>query len=158
MELVGTVILIGGTVASIIAAVVLWVRKPASSAPLVPAAPVAEATSEPSDYVAPTATPDVQRARNRVPLLTLAMALPFAAEGALVALLLSRPGHLGHRLCPAVFDDAAKHLPVACQHWRHHQLMTFLWPSAVIVIVIVALFILLLRTYRHLDRAAPSPR
>ena len=89
-----------------------------------------------SDVSIPEVKPEIRRARQRVAKFTL-LAMPcYAAIGLLAALMLGRTGYLSSgETCAALLGPGSSHPSLACDAWRHHQLLLFLPPAGVLFVV-----------------------
>jgi hypothetical protein len=104
---------------------------------------------------APSASPDVQRARRVNAILTLAQIPAFVALGLLIATL-NRSGYASPGVpCGAVFGHA-RGPTAACDAWRHHRIVLCVWWAVGIAIAVAALSVAQVRTLRTLRRA-PKP-
>jgi len=105
----------------------------------------------------PQVSPEVQKARKRNLLLTFA-SFPFLIAFAIAsALVLGHPGLLANdEVCAAVLGRAPVHASTACNAWRHHQLITFLWIGIPLAIGLIATIVFQIRATRELVRRSKS--
>ena len=162
---VGIGIIVVGTVASLFFAAVLW-RRPRTGTPTSHEAPPTlvkgngeaqggQGSVPPAVATAiPQPSAEVRRARRRVAIVTLAAIPVWVVAGLLTALMLGHVGHLADgETCASVLGHPI-HPSSACDAWRHHQLLTFLWPASLLAMVIVALFVAQMRALRAQVRLA----
>jgi hypothetical protein len=86
--------------------------------------------------------------------LIIAMSVLIVALGIVAGVMLARPGHLPDGVvCTAVVGTASASPSTACNAWRHHQLMLFLWPAVLVGTAIVIVVLLQVRAIRAIARA-----
>lgn len=168
---IGAVVLIGGLLSSVFFAFFLWrgsrrtARGSDATTPSAhwshPPPPPVFASSEPTapsaPFHIPQVRPEVRRARRRNAVLALATLPLFAAAGVITPLMLGRAGHLPTgETCAAVLGPASTHPSLACDAWRHHELMVFLGPASVLAIGVVTLIVLQIQAVRNLQRVQRS--
>jgi hypothetical protein len=109
----------------------------------------------------PLTSPEVQRARKRNVLMTF-VSFPFFIAGAVAfTVLLARQGLLpSGEVCAAVVAPTPLHASMACNAWRHHQLITFVWIASILALGLVATIFFQVRAMKNLvrtSRAASVP-
>jgi len=163
----GAVVLTGGLVLSVFFGVRLWRGRRRLATVGQP--PVAEADwasrGSPGNPVTsdfptrgaatqiPQVRPEVRQARRRNALLALASLPIFVLAGVITALMLGRVGHIPNgETCAAVLGPPSPHPSLACDAWRHHQLVVFFWPATLIILGFVVIVILQFKAIRNLSR------
>jgi len=113
------------------------------------------AISQSSPQVVAQVSPEVQKARKRNLLMTFA-SLPFMVAFAIVlSLTLGRDGHLASGMvCAAVLGQSPVHPSTACNAWRHHQLITFVWIASFLALAFIATIVFQMRAARNLVRTS----
>jgi hypothetical protein len=171
--IIGAVVLITGLLLSVVSAIFLWrgSRKTASRSNAIAQStefshlvqPKGIETSQRVETCAPTQVPqvrpEVRRARRRSALTLFAATPLFIALGVITPLMLGQAGHLPNgETCAAVLGPASNHPSLACDAWRHHELMVFLWPASFMAIGVAVVIVLQVRAVRQLQRVQrPRP-
>ena len=170
---VGATLILAGPLISIIAGIWTWRHRPVLPADTAVArtlkpvsggwgweatnAHPAAAQDHPAVATVPAAAPEVQQARRRSFIWSLATTPFFIALAILTPLMLNRPGHLSSgQLCQAVMGSASPHPSAACNAWRHHQILHYAWPASILALGILVVFVLQIRSIRRLQQTSRS--
>ncbi len=177
VTVIATIILVAGIVFSLVIAVRMWRRPRKAAAAFAQSAGPSPAFGwggpsavqspehrlpEPSanPIAVPQASPEVRRARRRIAGLTLASLPLFIVGGVVTSLMLGHVGHVANgEVCSSVLGPPSLHPSAACNTWRHHQLMIFIWPATILVIGVVTFLVLEVRAMQvlqRISRAAPG--
>jgi hypothetical protein len=115
------------------------------------------AISQPLPDVVPQVSPEVQKARKRNLYMTFASTPFFIAIALAFVLLLGRQGLLANgEVCAAVMGPASAHPSIACNAWRHHQLVTFVWIGSLLALGLIATIVFQFRAFRHFVRTSKA--
>ena len=95
--------------------------------------------------------PEIRQARLRLARFTLLSMACYAAIAVLAVLMLGRTGYLPTgETCAALLGPGSTHPSLACDAWRHHQLLLFLAPAGALVALCLWTFYLQFRAFRNL--------
>jgi hypothetical protein len=104
----------------------------------------------------PQIAPEVQKARKRNLLMTFASTPFFLAIALAYVFLLGRQGLANGEVCAAVMGPASVHPSIACNAWRHHQLVIFFWIGSFLALGLIATIIFQVRAFRNLVRTSKA--
>ena len=102
-------------------------------------------------------SPEVQKARKRNLLMTFTSTPFFIAIAVAFVLLLGHQGLIANgEVCAAVMGPASVHPSTACNAWRHHQLIAFVWIGSLLALGFITTIVFQIRAFRNLVRTSKA--